>query len=115
MPNVNRRRVLRLPRRHVIPSPFGRQPFVVWTGLPFVKWLTGHDCLTIYDVVFAAPHSLKASTVAHEGEHVYQWRMYGWRFIPMYLSAGDWGHNHFENWARIAARQNADLYPAIGA
>jgi hypothetical protein len=122
VPNVTRRRKrLRLPRRYVVRPPHEQgRSFVIWTGLPFVKWLTSHDCITLYDVVFAAPHTLQPATVAHEYAHVKQWRNLGpFRFLRAYLREQrqhGYGGNGFE----VAARRYADSiatsrFPRIGA
>lgn len=111
MPNViTRRKRLRLPRRFVVPAVNGDAPFVIWLGLPFVKWFTGHDCLTIYDVVFAAPRTLYAQTVAHEAFHVRQWRRMGfWRFVRLYLKElRRVGYD--SNILELAARQYAESH-----
>lgn len=121
MPNVTRRRKrLRLPRRHLVPFPseWPDRPFVVWTGLPFVRWLTGHDCITVYDVVLAAPSTLRAETVAHESCHVLQWRAFGFvGFLRRYLRQqrrNGYEANGFEREARWFAGRNGHRYRPIG-
>jgi hypothetical protein len=122
VPNVTRRRrMLRLPRRYVVswPDSWPDTPFVIWTGLPFVRWLTGHDCITIYDVVFAAPHTLRAETVAHEGCHVLQWRTFGFvgflrRYLRQHRRKGYKG-NGFEREADWFAARNGSRFSSVGA
>jgi hypothetical protein len=84
--------------------------YVVWLGVPLVKRLTGHQAITIYDVVFVGPRQWSARALAHEVAHVRQWKRYGvFGFLRRYLNETR-KHGYRGNGLEVAARLYADAY-----
>ena len=102
------RRRFRLPHRFAL--EYNRTRYVVWLGVPFVKLLTGHQAITIYDVVFIAPHQWSPEAHAHEFAHVMQWRRYGVvGFLSRYVRESR-RHGYALNGFEELARQFAAKY-----